>query len=58
MKINLKINFYWNENVSSGLCFILIMLLSLLVAWMAVNAGEEIVNNPPKSLVRSSEISD
>ncbi|MCX6766107.1 MAG: hypothetical protein NT136_04080 [Candidatus Moranbacteria bacterium] len=51
MKINF--DFKWNEKVSSGLCFILICLLSLITAWYVVKAGESIIENPPQAIVKN-----
>lgn len=56
MKLDLKFSFSWNEKVSSGLAFVFIALLSLLVAWMAVNAGQEIIDNPPQAIVKSEMV--
>ncbi len=54
-KINLDADFSLNQEISSGLCFILICLLSLITAWYAIKAGENIVSNFPQAIVKNIE---
>jgi hypothetical protein len=51
MKINF--DFSWNEKISSGLCFVLICLLSLITAWYTVKTGRNIIENPPQAIVKN-----
>ena len=45
IKIKVKVDFRLSQEISSHLAIIFVMLLSFIVAWYTVNAGQEIINN-------------
>jgi hypothetical protein len=53
--IEIKNNFSLNQKVSSQLAFVLILILSFVVAWFTIDTGQKIVSNAKTSIVFNAE---
>lgn len=51
----IKVDFSLNQKVSSQLAFILVLILSFLVAWFSTSKAQEIVDNSRNSAVFNIE---
>lgn len=45
MKIKIKMDFRLDQEISSHLAMIFVMLLSFVVAWYTINTGQKIIDN-------------
>jgi hypothetical protein len=49
VRINLTNNHFWNQNVSSPLALIFLMVLAFAVAWFTVTTGQKVIDNAKNS---------